>query len=245
MGEMGCIMNLIDVIIVLFILLIGVYGWYNGFVRTTVSAVGIILVLVLSFFLKNPIAEWMSLNLPFFNFWGDFKDVTILNVVIYQLIAFLIVFSILMILYSLVVKISNFIEKILNCTVILGLPSKILGFVVGLIEGYVIAAVAVFFLSLPVFGFDLIHESKMKSFMLESTPGISGMMGDTSQAISEIMDLRDEFSSNSTKDKFNEKSLDIMLKYKIIKVDYAEKLVYSGKLKMTIENGKSIINKYK
>lgn len=244
MGEMGCIMNLIDVVIILFILLIGVYGWYNGFVKTTVSAVGLILVFVLSFFLKNPIAEWLSLNLPFFNFWGDFKDVTIINVVIYQLIAFFIVFSILMVIYSLVVKISKFIEKILKCTVILGLPSKILGFIVGLIEGYVIAVIAVFFLSLPVFGIDPIHESKMKSFMLESTPGISGMLGGTSQAISEIMDLRDEFSSNSTKDKFNEKSLDIMLKYNIIKVDYAEKLVYSGKLKMNTDNAKAIIRKY-
>lgn len=236
-------MNIIDVLIILFILLIGVIGWHNGVIKTVVSAVGIILVFSLAFALKNPIAEWLSLNLPFFNFWGDFKGVTILNVVIYQLIAFLVVFAILMAIYQIVVRISGFIERILKYTIVLGIPSKILGFIVGLIEGEVIATVILIFLSLPIFGLDLIHESKLKTFMLESTPVIGTMMKDTSQAINEIMDLREEFSSNSMKDEFNRDSLDIMLKYGIVKVDYAEKLINSGKLK--IENASEILNKYR
>lgn len=237
-------MNIIDVVIILFILLMGVIGWKNGFIRTVVSAVGIILVFVLSFYLKNPIAEWLSLNLPFFNFWGDFKNVTILNVVIYQLIAFFLVYSVLMILYALVVKISKFIEKILKMTIILGIPSKILGFIVGIIEGGIITAIALMFLSLPILGIDIVHQSKLKTVLLESTPVISNMMGSTSLAVTEIMDLRQEFSSNSTKDKFNEKSLDIMLKYNIIEVDYAKKLVNSGKLKMNAENANNIISRH-
>lgn len=236
-------MNIIDVIIILFVLLVGVLGWHNGFIKTVVSAVGIILVFSLSFVLKNPIAEWLSLNLPFFNFWGDFKNVTIINVVIYQLISFLLVFSILMAIYAVVVKISGFIEKILKYTIVLGIPSKILGFIIGIIEGQVIAAVVLFFLSLPVFGIDLVHESKLKSYMLESTPFIGDMMGDTSQAINEIMNLRDEFSSNSRKDEFNRNSLDIMLKYDIIKIDYVDKLISSGKLK--IDDSESILSKYR
>lgn len=236
-------MNIIDVLIILFILLIGVIGWHNGVIKTVVSAVGIILVFSLAFALKNPVAEWLSLNLPFFNFWGDFKGVTILNVVIYQLIAFLVVFAILMAIYQIVVRISGFIERILKYTIVLGIPSKILGFIVGLIEGEVIATVILIFLSLPIFGLDLIHESKLKTFMLESTPVIGTMMKDTSQAINEIMDLREEFSSNSMKDEFNRDSLDIMLKYGIVKVDYAEKLINSGKLK--IENASEILNKYR
>ncbi len=236
-------MNIIDVLIILFVLLIGVTGFHNGFIKTVVSAVGIVLVFTLSFALKNPIAEWLSLNLPFFNFWGDFKDVTIVNVVIYQLIAFIIVFALLMLVYQIVVRISGFIEKILKYTVVLGIPSKILGFITGLIEGEIIATVALIFLSLPVFGLDLIHESKLKKYMLESTPLIGNMVGDTSQAINEIMDLRDEFSSNSMKDEFNRDSLDIMLKYGVIKIDYAEKLINSGKLK--IDGAEEILNKYR
>ena len=97
-------MNIIDIVIILFILLIGVIGWHNGVIKTTVAAIGILIVFVLSFYLKNPIAEWMSLNLPFFNFWGDFKNVTILNVVIYQLLSFIIVFSIFIYLTSLLIS---------------------------------------------------------------------------------------------------------------------------------------------
>lgn len=237
-------MNIIDVVIILFILLMGVIGWKNGFIRTVVSAVGIILVFILSFYLKNPIAEWLSLNLPFFNFWGDFKNVTILNVVIYQLVAFFLVYSVLMIFYALVVKISKFIEKILKMTIILGIPSKILGFIVGIIEGGIITAIALMFLSLPILGIDIVHQSKLKTVLLESTPVISNMMGSTSLAVTEIMDLRQEFSSDSTKDKFNEKSLSIMLKYNIIESDYVKKLVNSGKLKINADNANNIISRY-
>lgn len=236
-------MNIIDAIIILVVLLFGIYGFKNGLIRTVVSAIGIILVFTISFALKNPIAEWLSLNLPFFNFWGAFKDVTILNVVIYQSIAFLIVFSILMAIYSFAVKISKFIERILTLTIILGIPSKILGFIVGLIEGVFIMAVVLMFLSLPIFNLELVHESNLKKGLLESTPIVGNLMKDTSKATNEIMSLKKEFSSNSSKNKFNSESFDIMLKYGIIKVDYADKLISSGKLK--IDNANEILNKYR
>ena len=236
-------MNIIDIVIILFILLIGVIGWHNGVIKTTVAAIGILIVFVLSFYLKNPIAEWMSLNLPFFNFWGDFKNVTILNVVIYQLLSFIIVFSILMIFYNIIVKLSSFIEKLLKCTIILGIPSKILGFIVGIIEGQIIIAVILIFLSLPIFGIDLVHKSKLKGFILESTPIVGNLSKNTSIATNEIMELRNKFSSDSTKDEFNKNCLDIMLKYNIIEVDYATKLLNSGKLK--IDNYERILNKYR
>lgn len=233
-------MNLVDVLIILFILLIGVYGWHNGLIKTVVSAVGIILVFVLSFLLKNPIAEWLSLNLPFFNFWGVFKGVTILNVVIYQLIAFFLVFAILMTIYSIVVKISGLVERFLRLTIILGLPSKILGLIVGLVEGWFIAATILMFLSVPIFNLAFVHESGVRKYILEKTPIISNMTKDTSKAVEEIIELKDEFSSNSSKDKFNREAFDIMLKYDVIDVDYANKLVSSGKL--DIDDAQSIIN---
>ncbi len=236
-------MNIVDAIIILFILMFGVYGFKNGFIRSVVSFVGIILVFSLSFALKNPIAEWLSLNLPFFNFWGEFRGVTILNVVIYQTIAFFIVFSILMILYEIVVKLSKFVEKILKCTIILGIPSKILGGIVGLIEGEIIATIILMLLSLPIWGMDLVQGSKVKTFIFEKTPIVGTMMGDTSKAIDEIVSLKDDFTDKEDKSEFNRNSFDIMLKYNVIKYDYAKKLVDSGKLK--IDDVDSILDKYK
>lgn len=236
-------MNIIDVLIILFILLYGVIGFKKGFIRSVVSVLGILLVFVLSYMLKDPIAEWLSLNLPFFNFSGAFKDVTILNVIIYQLIAFIIVFSILMGIYYLVLRLSSIIETILKYTIVLGIPSKILGFIFGLIEGVIVVSIALLVLNLPVFNLDFVRESKLRPVILENVPITGTMINKTSKAISEISDLAKDFTSDSTKDEFNRRSLDILLKYKVIKVDYAEKLVNSGKLK--ISNANSIINNYK
>ena len=69
------------------------------------------------------------------------------------------------------------------------------------------------------------------------------MSKNTSIATNEIMELRNKFSSDSTKDEFNKNCLDIMLKYNIIEVDYATKLLNSGKLK--IDNYEKILNKYR
>lgn len=236
-------MNIVDVILIIFILLVAASGWKAGFIRTVIGAVGIIIVFVLSFYFKNPLAEWLSLNLPFFNFWGAFKDVTILNVVIYQAIAFFIVFAILISIYGVILRITNVIERILKFTIILGIPSKILGFIAGLFEGYFLVGVILVIFSLPVLNFEEVRESSVKNFMFSKTPIMGSMLKDTTNAYDEIMDLRDEFSSNSKKDEFNKKSFEIMLKYKIINTDYAEKLVSSGKLK--IDNAQNIIDKYK
>ena len=235
-------MNIVDVVLIIFILLVGVIGFKNGFINTVISSIGLIVVFVLSFYLKNPIAEWLSLNFPFFNFWGAFKDVSILNVVIYQVIAFFIVFAILITIYGVVVKITNVIERILKFTIILGIPSKILGFLVGLIEGYFLAGVILIIFSLPVLNFEEVKDSSVRSFMFEKTPVMGNMLKSTSNAYDEIMNLRDEFSSNTKKDEFNKSSFEILLKYNIMSTDYAEKLVNSGKLK--IDGAKEIINKY-
>ena len=131
-------MSIIDVLVILLITMCGVIGMKKGFVRTLVSFVGIILVFILSYLLKGFIAEWLSLNLPFFNFAGSFRGATILNVIIYQLIAFIIVFAILMLLYSIAVKVSGLIERILKFTIILSVPTKIGGLIVGILEGIII-----------------------------------------------------------------------------------------------------------
>ena len=59
-------MNIVDVVIVLLILLCGVVGFKRGVFKQLVSTVGFVLVFILAFYLKNPVAEFLSLNLPFF-----------------------------------------------------------------------------------------------------------------------------------------------------------------------------------
>ena len=238
-------MNIIDVIVILLILLCGIIGMKKGFVKTAVSLIGIILVFILSYLLKNPIAEWMSLNLPFFNFSGSFEGATILNVIIYQLIAFFIVFAILMTIYSVAVFFSGVIEKILKLTFILAIPSKVFGFILGILEGVIISLIAIIFLSLPVLNFGLIRDSSIRNYLYNVSPIMGNVTKNTNDAIDEILELNEKFRGYDTRENFNLSCLDSLLKHKVIGVGYAEKLVSSDKLKIDKDKSMEIINKYK
>ena len=147
--EVGDYMNIVDAIIILLILSFGAMGFKRGVLKQLVTTVGFVIVIVLAFYLKNPIAEFLSLNLPFFKFGGVFANVTSINIILYQLISFILVVTILEIVLGVLIKITGVIEKILKFTVILGIPSKILGFFVGIIEGFVVVFLVLFILRQP------------------------------------------------------------------------------------------------
>ena len=118
-------MNILDAVIIIF-LIIGVLAVFRrGFIKQTVLLVGLVITLVLSFNLRVPISTFLYKHLPFFSFTGIFKDVSVLNILLYELIAFLVVFSILYLILRIVLKITGLIEGILKATIILGFFSKI------------------------------------------------------------------------------------------------------------------------
>ncbi len=238
-------MNIIDVIVILLVLMFGVLGMKQGFIRSLVSLVGIVLVFVLSYYLKDPIAEWLSLNLPFFEFAGSFKGATILNVIIYQLIAFFIVFAILMALYSILIIASKIIEWLLKLTIILIIPSKIGGFIVGLFEGVVVSLIIVMLFSLPTLNLSIVEDSAVRNYLYNTSPIMGNVTRDTNNAIEEIIDLKDKFADSENKEEFNLSCLDSLLKHKVIKTGYAEKLINSDKLKINKARATSIVNRYK
>ena len=225
-------MNLIDIIVFLTILSAGIIGMKRGFFKGAVMSIGWFLLFIFAFILKNPLAELLSLHLPFFNFWGAFKGVTVLNIILYQLIAFLIVYSILMIIYIIAVRLTGVIESLLNATVILGIPSKILGFVLGVIEGFILVFIIVFIFALPFFNFSIINKSAFSKYVLEHTPLMSDVIKDTNESVKEIIKLKDTFESNSNKEEFNKECLKVMLKHNLVSAEYVEKLTDKGKLKM-------------
>lgn len=238
-------MNIIDVLIILIIGLCGFYGFKNGFIKQGVSLFGIILVFLLSYLLKEPLAEWMSLNLPFFGFMGAFKGATILNVIIYQLLAFFIVFSILMIIYSVAVKLSGIVEKLLKMTIVLAIPSKALGCILGILEGLFISLIVIIFLSLPILDFGLVRDSLIRNYLYNVSPIVGNMTSNMNDTIDEVLELKEEFKNNSDRETFNLECFDALLKHKLIGYDYSEKLVYSGKLDVDKDRALAILYKYK
>lgn len=226
-------MNLIDVLIILVILFGGVAGLKRGFTREVVSFLGFFLVVVLSFWLKNPISIFLYEHLPFFNFFGLFKGVTVLNIALYELIAFFIALGVLTLLFRLLLFVTKVFEKLLTLTIVLGIPSKILGGIVGLIEGFVWVFILLYLISLPIFNMEFLEESKYRTPILEKTPILSAFTKDSIDVINDFKALKDEYKIVKDADQFNYDTLRIFLRYNIIDVKSVDQLVKQGKLKIS------------
>lgn len=237
-------MNIIDVVIVLLIALAGVVGFKRGVFKQLVMTVGMVVVFILAFQLKNPLANFLCLNLPFFDFFGSFQGVVILNVILYQLLAFIILLALLMVVLDIVIKITGLFEKILKFTIVLGIPSKILGFIVGAIEGYIVVFVVLFFLNQPAVNIELVSESTFMPKILNNTPGLTHIVGEMNETIQDVYALKDEFGSGKNPNQFNLETLDVMLKHNVVKVDLIDQLVEKGKLD-SIAGINSVLNNYR
>ena len=151
---------MVDLIIILVIILCGLIGLKRGFTKELVCFLGFFLVIILSFILKNPVSSFFYEHLPFFKFSGLFKGITSINILLYEVLAFLVVVSILLIILRVIIFATSVFEKLLKLTIILGLPSKILGCIIGLIEGIVWCFIILYIVSLPLFNIKQINNSK-------------------------------------------------------------------------------------
>lgn len=237
-------MNIVDLIIIIIIAFGAVIGFKRGFTRSLVSALGFIVITVLAFLLKNPVSVFLYENLPFFKFAGIIKGVTVLNIALYEILAFVIVLVILGVLLKVLMLATSIFEKILNATIILGIPSKIAGAIVGAIQYFVITFVILYIVSLPVFNISIINESQMKDKILNSTPILSNIVDDGVKVINEFASIKDKYKdNNSNAEQFNKEVLDLFLKYDIVKVESIDKLIEKEKLQ--INNIEEILAPYR
>lgn len=229
-------MNLVDSIIIILLLFGAALGFKRGFTRQALTLVGTVLILFLSFTLKNPISIFLYNNLPFFKFGGIIKGATALNIILYEIIAFFIVFFVLSIVFKVLLTISKIFEKILTATIILGIPSKILGMILGVVEYIIISFIGLYILSLPMLEFNLVKDSKLAAVILTKTPVLNEVCNDTLNTFNEIIELKEVYKNTSDTKEFNQKALDLMIEKNIITKENAKKLIDSGKLEgLTIE----------
>ena len=78
--------TVIDVSIFLFLIMGAIVGFKRGVIKSAVTFLGAIVVIVLAFSLKNPVAKFFYSFCPFFNFAGDFEGLTTLNIIIYEVL---------------------------------------------------------------------------------------------------------------------------------------------------------------
>lgn len=233
--------SIIDAIIIIMLLFGAVFGFKAGVIKSAVSFLGTLLIIFLAFQLKNPISEFLYMHLPFFNFNGALAGVTVFNVLIYEGIAFLIVFAILEILLKVVIIASGILESILRLTIVLGLFSKILGLFFGFIEYYVIIFAGLFMLNCFSNTAFLIKDSSLATNILNNTPILTEQFREPKAAIDEILSLSTTYKND--KDGYNTKALEILIKYNVISKEQAEKLI--SKKKIDIPNAQGIIDSLK
>ena len=222
-------MNIIDAIIILILLMGAVIGFKQGAIKKTVSFVGTFAIIIIAFMFKNDLSVLFYENLPFFDFWGAFKGIQVLNIILYEIIAFLVVFSLLFIVLRMLIVITGFAELLLKATIFLAIPSKILGIFVGLIEYYVYIFIALFVISLPVFNLVDLNESKFAGTILNNTPLLSGLADDTVEVYTEVYNIIDNRGNKSTEE-LNEEVLTFMLDKKAISYESAKSLIDQNKV---------------
>ena len=223
-------MTIVDAIVILFLLLGAVLGFKKGAIRSLVGLVGTIAVVVIAYYLKNPVAYLLYNFVPFFDFSGNWQGLVTLNILLYESIAYVLVFVILYGLLSLILRLTGIIEKFLTMTIILGIPSKIIGAVLGFLEAVVFSFIILFVLLQFNGSHTFIKESTVAMSILDKTPLIGAMVNDTYDAIVEISDLQDKYKDSASKDEYNAEILGIMLRYHVVTPDTTRKLIDNGKL---------------
>ena len=115
-------MNLVDLIIIVLLVMGAIVGFKRGLIRQLLSLCGTIIAAVLAFLFKTPLAQLLCEYLPFFSFKGVLAGLSVLNLFVYEVIAFLIILAIFVGLLQVLIFLSNILEKIVSMTIIFALP---------------------------------------------------------------------------------------------------------------------------
>lgn len=225
-------MEILDgVIIILFTLGIW-YGTKKGFINGTLSLIGLAFILTFSFLFHTMVADVLLKGMPFLKFRGVYKGITSLNILFYEVVGFLLIFVFLLSILGLVLKITGILQKIIDYSIVLTLPSKTLGVLVGFINSLIVIFIMLFVLLNINSTRHLVHESKIGSFILERTFILSNVTSKYYGATSEInMVIDDCKKSKDDKKICNANVANVLIKYNIVSKNKVIELIDNKKLK--------------
>ncbi len=225
-------MNLVDIVIILLIILGGISGFKAGVIKKITSFLGLFVIVIIAFSLKNNLSVLFYENLPFFDFFGTISGIGIINILLYELIAFLVVFAGLAALLKMLLTITGLVEWILKLTIFLSLPSKILGVFVGILEAYVYIFLVLVILNLPFINLDIVRNSQLANTIVNDTPVMSLVVRDTIDIYSLVYD---KLQNKGKKDNatVNEEILDILIEQGVVTKESAIKLIERNKIEVS------------
>lgn len=224
-------MNIVDIVILILLAFGALLGFKRGFTKALVKGLGTFAIVILAFLLKNPLSVILYENLPFFKFGGLLKGIEVINILLYEVIAFIIVLVLLGIALKVLSLATSIFEKLLTATIVLGIPSKIAGAIVGVLENYIIIFVVLYVLSLPFINFGMLNDSKLKDKILTKTPLLSNVVDKSMSVVTEFIELKDRYNDKTISEyTFNCDAVALFLKHNVVKYDSLQKLIDKGKI---------------
>ena len=234
-------MNIVDYIIIIILVLCAFKGFKQGMLPSIVNFVGTFLVFIIAFYVKQPISTLMYENLPFLDFAGIFKGIIGVNILFYEVIAYGLTIVLLAIIFGIVKRISLVFNKILNATIVLTLPNKIIGAIIGIFEGilfsFILLCIAINVNTTTKY----VNESKYSGIILNNIPILNSVTSSLTDSSKEIYNTI--INNKNDKNKANLETIDILMKHNILSYESATKLVNDKKLNINGVN--QVIEKYR
>lgn len=237
MNYISIIVN--TVIICVFVISL-VVGYKKGFAETSSNFVISILSMILAYIFKNPVSVSMYTNLPFFNLDGMFKGVSIINVLIYELIAYLLLFLVFNVLLAFLFNLTNIAKIVFSLLVRIRIPNRLFGAIFCFLQVYLfmyfVSFIVLFFCNISNYTF--LDDTLVNK--IYKTPILHETLEPVYNTLSDITKLVDKYDSVNTKEEFNQESIKILLKYDVISEDNVRLLV--DKKKLDIDNVDELFN---
>ena len=154
-----------------------------------------------------------------------------LNVLIYQIAGFIALFALLYGLYSVVFVASKILQKIVDISIFLTLPSKLAGAIIGLVEGYLVTFLILLALVIPLRNYKHFNEGNLSKKILYESPIVSEKTNGLITSIDEVKTLVLQIKDKEiTKNDANLQLIGTMIKYKVVDAHTVEQLVILDKL---------------
>lgn len=224
--------TIVDIILIAFIILGTYAGCRKGLIKSLVSFIGLVAIVIISYTLRVYLANFLIDIMPFFNFGGALDGLTSLNVLIYNVLSFVVIFIILNCILNIVISVTGFIDTLLKFTVIWIIPSKIGGAIIGFLEAWIYLFLVVFIFAQFSFSASYIRDSRVANIILNHTPVIGNYLGSASDAAEEIYAGIEEYRNDETKstNDLNLYILQVEINYGLISKEKATELMETGKI---------------
>lgn len=225
-------MNIVDIVSIVIIVLGALIGFKKGAIKGLVQLIGLVAIVICAFQFKGILGNFFIKHLPFFNFGGPLTDLYTFNFIVYEGIAFIVIFILLYCILNILINLSGILDLLVKMTIILEIPNKIIGTVLGMLE----ALVFIFVLAFGLLQFgptqSYVMDSTVTKAIVERTPVVNDVFRSAIIASEEIYNTVDKYKESTNKLDANLDIIRALVKYGIVSSSDVQTAIDNGKLHM-------------